>query len=77
VRRDQVALAPVTRERLLERGTGFVGLAGQRQHLREVGVCIALAVEPVGVLGERDCLDVVDAVPAVRTLDNTGLRFGG
>jgi len=44
LRRDEVALALVALECLLERGGCFVGLAREQEHLGEVGVCVSLLV---------------------------------
>ena len=45
LRRDEVALALVACERLLERLGGFLGTLGERQYLGEVGVGVALRVD--------------------------------
>ena len=53
-RGDKIPLALVALMRLLERGGCVGGLAGEQEHLSEVGVRVALRVEQVGVLAERN-----------------------
>ena len=52
----EVLLALVALERLVERGGGFVASAGGVQHLGEVAERVALQVQRVGALADRDGL---------------------
>src|SRR5688500_14363847 len=54
LRRDDVALALVALDRLLERLSGVLRAAGEEHHLGEIRVHGALRVEHVGLLGRRD-----------------------
>ena len=66
LRHDEVLLALVAGERLLESSCGFFVTAGEYEHLTEVGVGLGLGVEHLRLVADRDrlvrqplCLGVV------------------
>src|SRR5437764_3141340 len=56
LRHDDVALAFIAFERLLERGRNFLRLACEREDVGEVRICVGLDVQQVGRPGEADRL---------------------